>query len=375
MSDARAAWVALALTPGIGIQRLARLVAAIGSADGAFGAPSAFLSAAGRLPLTLAEAIAHGSPEPGARLLARVAELGGEVVLPYDDGFPARLLEIPDPPAFLCALGRLELAHREAVAVVGSREHTTYGARTCRDLAGTVAREGLVVVSGMARGLDATAHQAALDAGGTTIGVLGNGLAVAYPAINRRLQERVAREGLLLSEFAPDELPRPGSFPRRNRLVSGLARATLVVEAALDSGALLTAAAALDQGRDVLAVPGPITSPTSAGTNRLLRDGAAPCLEPADLLAPFPAFTRRAAELRTGTGGPEPAAEGSDPLQSALAREPLPLDVLAARLGRPAPALLAALTSLELAGRVLRRPDGRFELLPEARLAPSARPP
>lgn len=364
MNEARAAWVALALTPGVGLQRLARVVAAVGSADGAFGAPSAFLRTAARLPDPIAAAIAAGSPAPGARLLERVDALGGRVVLPYDEAFPARLREIPDPPAFLCALGRLELAEREALAVVGSRDHTSYGAQACRRLAGVAAREGLVIVSGMARGLDAIAHEAALDAGGSTIGVLGNGIAVVYPAANRRLYARVAREGLLLSEFAPDDPPQPGSFPRRNRLVSGLARATLVVEAAVDSGALLTASSALEQGREVFVVPGPITSPTSAGVNRLLRDGAGPCLEPADLLAAFPALAARAAELRArkapGRAGPDGGRP--DPVLSLLTREPLPLDVLAARLGQPAPAVLAALTTLELAGQVARRPDGRFAI-------------
>jgi DNA processing protein len=363
VNEARAAWVALALTPGLGFHRLVRVVAAVGSADGAFGAPSAFLGTAARLPAPLAALIAGGSPAAGARLIGRVGALGGQVLLPYDDAFPMCLRDIPDPPAFLCALGRLELAGREAVAVVGSRDHTSYGARACRSLAGAAASEGLVVVSGMARGLDAVAHEAALEAGGFTIGVLGNGVAVAYPAANRRLYARVAREGLLLSEFPPDDPPRAGSFPRRNRLVSGLARVTLVVEAAIDSGALLTAASALDQGREVFAVPGPITSPTSAGTNRLIRDGAAPCLEPADLIAAYPALASRAAARRAGRGAAAPGAAGEppDPVLALLTREPLPLDVLAARLGRPAAGVLAALTTLELAGRVARRPDGRFE--------------
>lgn len=369
MSGTRAAWVALALTPGIGPRRLARLVAATGSADGAFGAPSAFLGAAARLPAPVAGAVSRGSAESGARLLARVAELGGEVLLPWDDGFPPLLRDIPAPPPFLCALGRADLATREAVAIVGSRDHTAYGARACRDLAGAAAREGLVVVSGMARGLDAIAHEAALDAGGTTIGVLGNGIAVAYPASNRRLHDRVRRDGLLLSEFAPDAPPEPGSFPRRNRLVSGLARATLVVEASRSSGALHTANSALDQGRELLAVPGPITSPTSAGTNGLIRDGAAPCLEAADLLAPWPSLARRAAELRREGDGSPAGEGGGDPLLALLAREPLPIDILASRLGRPPAALLAVLTGLELGGRVRRRADGCYEFAGPARLA------
>ena len=159
-------------------------------------------------------------------------------------------------------------------------------------LAGAVAQAGVVIVSGMARGLDAVAHTAALDAGGATIGVLGNGLGVIYPAANRALYERVASDGLLVTEFPPGERPNVGSFPRRNRLISGLSRVTVVVEAAVGSGALITAGAALDQGREVMAVPGNITSPLSAGSNRLIRDGAAPVLEPADLLQHFPEFVR-----------------------------------------------------------------------------------
>jgi DNA processing protein len=361
VSETRAAWVALALTPGIGFQRLARVVAAIGSSDGAFGAPSAFLCAGARIPASVAEAIAAGSPAPGARVIERVEALGGRVLLPWDEEYPARFRDIAVPPMFLCASGRIELAAREAVAVVGSRDHTAYGSRACRTLAGAAAAEGLVVVSGMARGLDSIAHQAALDAGGATIGVLGNGIGVVYPAANRRLYQRVARDGLLLSEFPPDEPPRPGSFPRRNRLVSGLARVTLVVEAGIKSGALITAEQALEQGAEVLAVPGPITSPVSAGANRLIRDGAGPCLEPADLLAPFPALARRVAALRSaspdlgGSVGPE------DPVLRELRAGPLPPDLLGQRLGRPAAGVLAALTALELAGRVSRRPDGNFE--------------
>ncbi len=161
-----------------------------------------------------------------------------------------------------------------------------------RALAWGAASAGLAVVSGMARGLDAVAHTAALDSGGATIGVLGNGLGVIYPTANRVLYQRVAANGLLLTEFPPGERPTAGSFPRRNRLISGLARVTVVVEAAEGSGALITAGTALDQGREVMAVPGNITSPSSVGANRLIRDGAEPLLSSDDLLAHYPEAVR-----------------------------------------------------------------------------------
>ena len=183
-------------------------------------------------------------------MLDEVERAGGRALLATDPEFPALLRHIPDPPPVLFALGDLGLLDRPAVAIVGSRDHSAYGAEVCRERSpGRPPPAGLVVVSGMARGLDAVAHAAALDAGGATIGVLGNGLGVIYPAANRALYQRVAADGLLLTEFPPGERPHVGSFPRRNRLISGLARVTVVVEAAEGSGALITAGAALDQGR------------------------------------------------------------------------------------------------------------------------------
>jgi DNA processing protein len=217
----------------------------------------------------------------------------------------------------------------------------------------------------MARGLDAVAHRAALDAGGTTIGVLGNGLGVVYPAANRELYDRVASSGLLLTEFPPGERPHIGSFPRRNRLISGLARVTVVVEAAVGSGALITADKALDQSREVLAVPGPITSPVSVGCNRLIRDGATPFLEPIDLLQHFPECER------TVLPPPVQPQQAAAPLPDSLTREerelaqllgaqPLHLDDLVARSSRGAGDLLSLLCGLELAGVVEQRPGRLF---------------
>ena len=357
----RAAWVALALAPGIGYQRLAAIVAASGSASGAWSAPLALWCSATGLSASAVSAARRGSPADGQRLIEAVHALGGKVLLPWDDDFPARLRDIPDPPPFLCALGRLEHLGRPAVAVVGSRNPTSYGARACREIAGLAAASGLAVVSGLARGLDALAHEAALDADGATIGVLGNGIDVVYPAANRRLYDRVSRDGLLLSEFPPGERPRAGWFPRRNRLVSGLASVTVVVEAAGKSGALVTASAALDQGREVLAVPGPIDSPTSTGTNRLIRDGAGPYLEAQDLFAHYPGVEPAP---RPPASGPRRAPCG-EPLCSALATGPLTLDALVSQSGLGTAAALTRLTALELEGVLARRPDGLFELAAE----------
>jgi DNA processing protein len=364
MDQERAAYVALALTPGVGTARLATLLAACGSALGALSAPFAFLRSLPGMTTAAATAVRHAKTADGERTLAGLGGLGAETLLPSDERFPASLRNIDEPPALLFAAGNLSLLSRPAVAIVGSRNHTAYGASACRTISGAVARAGGAVVSGMARGLDAVAHQAALDAGGATIGVLGNGLGVVYPAANRKLYEAMTERGLLLTEFAPGERPNAGSFPTRNRLISGLARATVIVEAAPGSGALITANFALEQGREVLAVPGPITSATSVGTNRLIRDGAAPIVDPADLFQHYP-------ELESAGGWaswPDPAsssesrqlAPGELSLVEAVGFEPVHIDALAERLRLPAGELLGALCNLELAGVVVQQAGGLF---------------
>jgi DNA processing protein len=360
----RIAYVALALTPGIGPARLRALVAACGSACGALSAPPGFLRQVAGISVAASGAIESRSLDDGERALAELERLGGQALLPADDGFPAALLSIAEPPVLLFALGDLSLATRPLVAIVGSRDHSAYGAAACRLIATAAARFGVVVVSGMARGLDAVAHRAALDAGGTTIGVLGNGLGVVYPAANRALYEGVANRGLLLTEFPPGERPHAGSFPQRNRLISGLARVTVVVEAAVGSGALITAEAALEQGREVLAVPGPMTSRTSAGTNRLIRDGATPLLEPADLFHHYPELAGPA--FGTDWDGMTTQSPGSHlpadalALADAVGFDPIHVDTLAERLGRSAADLLSALCALELAGVVQQQAGGLF---------------
>jgi DNA processing protein len=361
----RAALVALGLVNGVGHTRRTTLLEACSTAYGALSAPFEFLRALPGISSACATAIKATSVAQGERVLREVESHGGTCLVPGDTAYPAILADIPEPPGVLFALGRLELLDRLAVAVVGSRNHTAYGSDACRNVVQAAAACGLCVVSGMARGLDAVAHLAALDVGGDTIGVLGNGFGIIYPSANRVLYERMRREGLLLTEFPPGNRPNAGSFQRRNRLISGLARVTVVVEAASGSGTLITVDAALSQGRDVMVVPGAITSPTSVGTNRLLRDGATPFLEPADLLALYP-------ELRPTTSGKgTPAAMVEPPTAlpltlferrvfQTLDRTPRHLDALIEVVGVPAAELLPALSALEMYGVARQEPGRRF---------------
>lgn len=359
--EERAARVALALVPAVGPARMAALLQASGTALGVLAAPFAFLCTVPGISRACATAIGAARQAEGERVLARVADLGGRALVPDDDVYPELLRSIPDPAPVLFALGDTTLLARPAVAIVGSRDHSAYGAEACRQVARSAAGAGIVVVSGMARGLDAVAHQAALDAGGTTVGVLGNGFGVIYPAANRALYERVEREGCLLSEFPPGERPTAGSFPRRNRLISGLARVTVVVEAASGSGTMITVDTALAQGRDVMVVPGTITSPVSVGTNRLLRDGAAPFLEPDDLLRFYPEVNppaRRPAAQAAERPLPDHLGPAERQVVALLRAAPRPVhvDALAEQLAVPVSGLLGLLSSLELQD-LARSPD------------------
>ncbi|MBI4503081.1 MAG: DNA-protecting protein DprA [Gemmatimonadetes bacterium] len=364
-SDA-AAYVSLALVPGVGRARLQALLAAFETAPAVLAADRAALSRIPGISPACATAITCATPAAGGRILSQAAEQGAVTLIPDDSRFPGALREIPDAPTLLFGLGNLALLDSPGVAIVGSRVHSRYGAEVCRHFAAGAARRGVTVVSGMARGLDAVAHTAALDAGGGTIGVLGNGIGVIYPSANRELYRRMSAEGCLLTEFPPGERPNAGSFPRRNRLISGLARATVVVEARDGSGALITADCALAQGREVLAVPGPITSPTSNGCNRLIQMGAKPALGLRDVFEELGmTYDDSAPSISLPGGLTDPERRALD----ALSVEAEHVDDLAARLKMGASEVLAVLTSLEirglvtqLPGKTFRRADGSFQL-------------
>ncbi|PYP98437.1 MAG: DNA-protecting protein DprA [Gemmatimonadetes bacterium] len=360
------ATLALSLVPGIGSQRLRALVATFGSAQAALDAPQAKLAATFGIGPAAATAIKDARPEDGARVLQRLRQLGASVLLAGEPDFPDQLEEIPDPPMVLYVWGDRSLLTQAGVALVGSRDHTTYGAEAARILATAVAQRA-VVVSGMARGIDALVHTAALDAGGGTIGVLGNGFGVIYPAANRELYDRMVAHGCLVTEHPPGERPHAGSFPRRNRLISGLARAVVVIEAKAGSGALVTADAGLEQGRPILAVPGPITSPTSYGCNKLIQQGAKAALCVADIFEEIglPSGLRQlGAELST----PAPRVPPIDltglqlTLWHRMTTEPQHVDALVASAQTRPADVLGALTELELRGLVRQGPGMIFGL-------------
>lgn len=349
------AYVALALVPGIGRARLDVLLGTFPDAAAVLAASRGELLGLSGISPQTATAIKQASLERAASTVRRTTEVGGIVLTPGDPRFPSELAAIPDAPTLLFASGRIDLLRERAVAIVGSRMHTRYGAEVCRFFATGAVRAGLVVVSGMARGLDAVAHRAALDAGGGTIGVLGNGLGVVYPSANRRLYDDMAARGCLVTEFPPGERPNAGSFPRRNRLISGLAKATLVIEAREKSGTLLTVNAALQQSRDVLAVPGPITSPMSVGCNRLIQTGAKPALGLRDLLEEY------------GLDDHQPGAHVAHQLTDderrvldALNVGAEHVDDVARHLEWPVDRTLAALTALEIRGVVSQEPGAVF---------------
>jgi DNA processing protein len=287
------------------------------------------------------------------------------VVTLAEPEYPAQLRAIPAPPPVLHVRGRLLAEDALAVAVVGSRRASAYGLEVAERLARDLAARGVTVVSGLARGIDGAAHRGALAAGGRTVAVLGSGPDVVYPPEHRRLAAAVAEAGAVVSQFPPGAAPLPERFPERNRVIAGLALGVVVVEAAERSGALITARLAADLGREVMAVPGRVTSPLSRGTHALLRDGAALVETWADvvgalpepwrgLVGPGPAAGPTAADE---AGGPDATGEAGRVL-AAVGEEPVGIDELVERSGVPAGRAAALLVTLELEGRV-RSLDGR----------------
>ena len=258
--------------------------------------------------------------------------------------FPPRLRLIHDPPPglFMRASEPLDLGHRPTVAIVGARACSSYGGQVARLVGRELAAAGLVVVSGLARGVDGEAHRGALEAGGATVGVLGCGVDRDYPAAHASLARGICEHGLVVSEYAPGVEPAPWRFPARNRIVAGLAAATVVVEAREGSGALITADFALEAGREVFAVPGEITSSLSAGTNALLRLGATPLTRVSDVLEPL--------GIEPARSEPAELGEHARAVLAALAEEPAGADELGRVTGLDAAALATALAELELAG-------------------------
>ena len=298
-------------------------------------------------------------PSPG---WARPAPPSRAVLTLGDPRYPAALLETVDPPLLLFAEGRLEVLDTPMLALVGSRNPTPQGLDNARAFAEHLGRAGWTIVSGLAMGIDGAAHEGALDGGGATVAVVGTGLDTVYPRRHVPLAERIARGGLLLSEYTLGAPSAARHFPERNRIIAGLSRGTLVVEAALQSGSLITARLASEAGREVFAIPGSIHSPLARGCHALIRQGAKLVESAQDILEELePSAPRRTAAA--AAAAPERSSAGSetDALLDALGHDPVTLDALVARTGWPGHELSARLLELELDGRVARLPGQLFQ--------------
>lgn len=395
-----AAWLRLLETPGVGRQSARRLLAACGSPQAVFEASSALWRSL--LGPVAAEALGR-VPEGFERLLERswrwLQEGDGETrhfVVLGDARYPAALLQTADPPVALFAQGRLERLALPSLAIVGSRNPTAQGAETARQFAADLSAAGVVVVSGLAAGIDGAAHEGALAGSGGTIAVLGTGLDHIYPRRHVDLARRIADEGLLLSEFSLGTAPVAAHFPQRNRIIAGLSAGTLVVEAAVASGSLITARMAVEAGREVFAIPGSIHSPQSRGCHALIKQGAKLVEQTQDILdelflLPRHARPVRAAATRQRPGRGQTAGDvgqegdlfcaqavsggstGSSsqtldecPVLRALGWSPASLEVLQVRTGLSATELNIRLLELELSGEVARLPGQLFQRLSRA---------
>lgn len=350
-------WVAFTRIPSLTPARFRLLERAFPSLEEAWRAGAPLLRAAGLEPQVV-DAIVNTRPKIDPFQEVEALHRWGVTALSWHDAhYPQHLKEIANPPPVLFVQGDLRPEDHKAIAIVGTRQATAYGQEACRRLTRALVQEGFTIVSGLAQGIDACAHQATLDAGGRTIAVVAGGLDRLYPHQHRPLARRIATQGAVLTEYPLGTRPEPFQFPRRNRILSGLALGVLVVEAPLGSGAMSTVQWALDQGREVFAVPGPITSPASAGANRLIQEGAKLVAEVRDILEELRIEGRAVQPLLLETPAPAPAshppAKGeAGTLLEALGSETLHIDELRRRTGLPMPVVSAALTLLEVNGLV-----------------------
>ena len=353
-----ASWLQLTLTPGLGPASLQRMLRQ-------FGLPQAVLArkraelAAFAAPAVLAALDSEAVAQAVARALAWAAQPGCALITLADETYPRLLLEIADPPALLYAQGRLELLARPALAVVGSRNATQQGEANAEALAKALSESGLTIVSGLALGIDAAAHRGGLAGAGSSIAVLGTGIDLTYPGRNAALAGEIAGRGLLVSEFPLGTPPAAQNFPRRNRLISGLARGCLVVEAALASGSLITARAAAEQGREVFAIPGSIHSPLAKGCHALIKSGAKLVESAEDVLAELAGF-RPSGYASTTKETPSSSDTG---LLAHMGHDPVDVDSLCRRAGMSAEQVSSELLRLELDGRVAALPGGLYQRL------------
>ena len=350
------AWLKLGLVAGLTPASFRKLL-------GEFGDPEAVCAASrpalGRIvPSEIADAILHGPDTASMDVALRwLEEPGNRIISLADAAYPRLLLEITDPPPLLYVKGDSELLNRAALAVVGSRNATPQGSANAEAFGRELSDGGFTVISGLALGIDAAAHRGGLDGASSSLAVVGTGLDIVYPARNRDLAHQLAAQGALVSEFPLGTPALSGNFPRRNRLISGLARGCLIVEAALRSGSLITARYSLEQGRDVFAIPGSIHSPLSKGCHQLIKQGAKLVESSNDILEELGTST----SARTAAPGKMETSPEHVEVLAALGFDPLDLDTLCERSGLTPETASAMLLTLELDGTVSRLPGGKFQ--------------
>ena len=348
-------WLRLALAPYVGPVSQRQLIEHFGSPGAVLAAQrDAVARVVGNA--SLAANVGRADAAAVAKALAWTSADGNHVVTLHDPGYPRALREIHDPPLLLYARGRIELLGAASVAIVGSRNPTPQGARDAEAFARALSDAGLCIVSGMALGIDAAAHRGGLDGAGASVAVLGTGADRTYPPANAALADRLLAEGCMVSEFPVDTPPHKRNFPRRNRLISGMSRGVLVVEAATESGSLITAREALEQGRDVFAIPGSIHAPLAKGCHSLIKQGAMLAECAADVLE---ALGYHAAPVQDGEDDGERVPR--DAVLRAIGHATLSIDQLVTLTGLAAPELAAHLARLEMRGSIASVPGGRFQ--------------
>ena len=349
MSDPRQYWVGFNMVKGIGAVRFQALLDTFGSAGSAWQASPEALRGAGISPKIIENLLQLRSQVNLDQVWEQIQAQKIRVITWQDETYPRRLKEIDQPPPVLYCLGEYLPEDEWAVAIVGTRRISPYGRQVTEEIASHLARNGVTVVSGLARGVDGMAHQAALNAGGRTLAVLGSGLNRVYPPEHRRLADQIIARGALLCDYPPGTPPEASNFPPRNRIISGLSLAVVVVEAGETSGALITAKFAAEQGREVFAVPGNILAPQSQGTNRLVQQGAHPLLHVKDLLE---ALELNAILEHKAARSVLPADAIEAQLLGVLGSEPVHVDEIRSKTGMPIEKVSATLALMELKGMV-----------------------
>lgn len=358
VKESLGAWLALSLTRGLGGEGARKLLSEFGSPEAVFSAPLKLLrlNVKPEVAAEISLGIRDDVIDPA---LAWLEDSNNHIVTLADDDYPQSLLNISDPPLLLYVKGRLDLLNKPSLAVVGSRNATPQGLKNAEAFSLSISEAGLCVISGMAHGIDAAAHRGALRGTGSSIAIVGTGLDKVYPAANRELAHALAAEGTIISEFPLGTPPLAPNFPRRNRLISGMSLGCLVVEASLQSGSLITARLALEQGRDVFAIPGSIHAPQSKGCHSLLKQGAKLVESARDILDEIGGLIAPV-EHRRGNSEPD-VGNGNSVLLELMGHDPVGMETLNSRCNLTVGQLSAMLLALELEGNVSVLPGGLYQ--------------